>query len=82
MAFYEVAIFLLLQPNAAGVAFERLLYETWGTDVTKTISAGEKFTVQGHRGEYVVRVKQNGQTIMEEDFIVHNSTIVKVTISG
>ena len=70
-----------LQPNAAGRAFEKLLYGTWGTDVTETLQGGESFSVQGHKGTYEVVITKDGQETTEL-FVVDDNTDITVDLSG
>ena len=69
-------------PNAAGRAFEQLLFETWGTDVSESLSSGGSFSVKGHKGQYEVVVKQNGQTLTTQKFEANGGKTVNVQLNG
>ena len=69
------------QPNVAGVAFETLIYDTWGTNATQTLQGGESFSVLGHRGTYEVRITQDGQETVET-LVIDADTGVTVNLSG
>ncbi|XP_064599689.1 anti-sigma-I factor RsgI6-like [Liolophura sinensis] len=48
--------------NAAGQKFLDLIHTEWKTYNSHILSKGSAFTVRGFRGDYVVRVKVNGDT--------------------
>lgn len=59
---------LFLQINAAGQKFLDLIHTEWKTYNNHVLSKGSAFTVRGFRGDYVVRVKVNGQTVNTQYF--------------
>ena len=73
--------FSIHQPNEAGVAFETVMYETWGTNASMTLQGGESFSVVGHKGTYEVRITQDGQETVET-LVIGDDTDVTVDLTG
>ncbi|XP_067664849.1 uncharacterized protein [Haliotis asinina] len=69
--------------NAAGQRYFDLVQKEWSTHVTKKLSDGSSFTVNGFHGDYDVVVYYKGKPIMYQEFHLGKAdTTLKLDISG
>lgn len=75
----DYKLFVLLQPNAAGLKYQALR-KRWQTNVTSHSVANTH--VPAFKGDYTLKIKINGNVIETKHFTTSSHTQVDVTVSG
>ena len=62
--------FVCFQPNQAGLVYQKLFKEEWRTVETIDIMDEEEICLQGFKGDYSVKLMENGQLIHSENVVL------------
>ena len=67
--------FSVLQPNAAGRAYQTLFHQTWRTKENHLVLDDNPVLIKGFKGDYDINVKLNGDVIKTETFVLGNDGV-------